>query len=169
VTDPTSGNREPLPSEILAAEEHEVRELRGTLLLVGALMIALVAALAIGVVVRSRHHTSGVVVTEIEYQIAMPTILHAGRHTFVVRNRGTEPHEFVVVRTTLGAQALPRAGSRVNEASPLLHAVADSGRALVPGQTRRISATLTPGHYVVMCNLPSHYGLGMRLNLTVIR
>jgi uncharacterized cupredoxin-like copper-binding protein len=169
VTDPTVENRRPLPSEVAAAEENEVRELRGTLLLVGAVMIALVAALAIGVVVRSRHHASGIAVSEIEYQISMPTILHAGHHTFVVRNRGTEPHEFVVVRTVLGAQALPRVGSRVDEASPLLHSVADSGRALAPGQTRRISATLLPGHYVVMCNLPSHYGLGMRLNLTVVR
>jgi uncharacterized cupredoxin-like copper-binding protein len=130
-------------------------------------ILALGVAVLIGVVVHGSGGTGDVAVTEIEYHITMPTALHAGRHTFAVTNLGTEPHEFVVLRTDLAAASLPRAGSKVNEASPLLHVVAESGRAIRPGATRSVPATLRPGHYVVLCDLPAHYGLGMRVDITV--
>jgi uncharacterized cupredoxin-like copper-binding protein len=146
----------------------QVRELRATLFVVAAVLVALGVAVLIGVVVHGSGGTGDIAVTEIEYHITMPTNLHAGRHTFSVTNLGTEPHEFVLVRTDLAAASLPRAGSKVNEASPLLHVVADSGTALSPGTTRSVPATLAAGHYVVLCDLPSHYGLGMRVDITVI-
>jgi uncharacterized cupredoxin-like copper-binding protein len=144
-----------------------IREMRATMLAVGAVIVALGVAVLIGVVVHGSRSTDDVAVTEIEYHITMPTTLHSGRHTFAVTNLGAEPHEFVVFRTDLAAASLPRAGSKVNDASPLLHLVADSGSALPPGATRAVSATLSAGHYVVLCNLPSHYGLGMRVDVTV--
>jgi uncharacterized cupredoxin-like copper-binding protein len=29
------------------------------------------------------------------------------------------------------------------------------------------TSSLVPGHYVAVCNLPRHYRLGMKLNVTV--
>ena len=145
----------------------DVRELRATLLAVGAVIVVLGVAVLIGVVVHGSRRTGDIAVTETEYHITMPTALHAGRHTFAVTNIGSEPHEFILLRTDLAAASLPRAGSKVNEASPLLHVVAESGGALRPGATRSVPATLRPDHYVVLCDLPAHYGLGMRVDITV--
>ena len=38
---------------------------------------------------------------------------------------------------------------------------------LTPGETRSFSVDLTPGTYVLVCNIEKHYGLGMRSLLTV--
>jgi uncharacterized cupredoxin-like copper-binding protein len=158
VTDPSA----PRPSG------GDLRELAATVLVVTALIAALGVAIIIGVVVHGSGGTGDVAVTEVEYHITVPPKLHAGPHTFVVKNRGTEPHELVVVRTDLAAAALPRAGAKVDETSSQLDVAAHTG-ALAPGATRSVSVTLKPGHYVVLCDLPSHYGLGMRVDVVVSR
>jgi hypothetical protein len=70
--------------------------------------------------------------------------------------------------TAKGATQLPlRKDGDVNEESPLLRSVADSGDSLAPGKTKVILTTLVPGHYVAVCNLAGHWHLGMRLDVTV--
>jgi uncharacterized cupredoxin-like copper-binding protein len=50
----------------------------------------------------------------------------------------------------------------------LLTNVADSGEPLKAGGTESFkTAQLSPGHYVAVCNLPGHYRLGMKLDVTV--
>ena len=107
---------------------------------------------------------------ETNFRISMPTTLRAGHHVFAVVNNGSVPHELVIFRTDLSGKALPlRPDGDVNEESPLLHDVADSGSSLKPQEGRSVPGTLSPGHYVAVCNLPGHYRLGMWLNLTVTR
>ena len=36
-----------------------------------------------------------------------------------------------------------------------------------PGKSENLKLELPPGHYVVICNVPTHYQLGMRADLTV--
>jgi uncharacterized cupredoxin-like copper-binding protein len=36
-----------------------------------------------------------------------------------------------------------------------------------PGRTRRTTLTLKSGRYLVICNVPGHYQLGMRAELVV--
>ena len=36
-----------------------------------------------------------------------------------------------------------------------------------PGQTRTLTLKLTPGHYVLLCNLPAHYKAGQHADFTV--
>jgi len=55
----------------------------------------------------------------------------------------------------------------VNEDSPALSSVMDSGTSLDPGQTHLLTATLAPGHYVIACNLPGHFLSGMHLDVIV--
>jgi uncharacterized cupredoxin-like copper-binding protein len=77
--------------------------------------------------------------------------------SLVVRNRGPSPHELVVFRTTLALGALPiGSDGNVNEGSPKLVKVADSGTNIAPGQSRTLYAILTPGTYIAVCNLPGH-------------
>ncbi len=145
----------------------DVRELRTTLLVVGSLIIALGVVVLIGVLVHDSGGTGAITVTETEYRITMPTTLHTGRRTFSVTNIGTESHELVLVRTDLAPGALPRAGAKVDETSPRLRVVAETAGTLRPGTTRSMTVTLAPGRYVALCDLPSHYGLGMRVGITV--
>ncbi len=83
-------------------------------------------------------------------------------------NNGKVRHELILFRTNLSASALPvDANGDVDEESPRLQNVLDSGSSLKPDETRSLPVKLTPGHYVAVCNLPAHYRLGMRLDLTI--
>jgi uncharacterized cupredoxin-like copper-binding protein len=104
-----------------------------------------------------------------DFKIVMPTTLTTGKHTIGLTNNGKVPHELVVFKTTLPASQLPLdQNGDINEDSPLLRNVADSGDALKPDAAKSFTSTsLDPGHYVAVCNLPGHYRLGMRLDVTV--
>jgi uncharacterized cupredoxin-like copper-binding protein len=96
------------------------------------------------------------------------TTLTAGNYVFVDHNHGPSSHELVMWKTDLGATQLPRgADGRVNEDSPKLDSVLDSGSSLNPGEVRLLTTSLDPGHYVMVCNLPGHYNAGMRVDITV--
>jgi hypothetical protein len=107
--------------------------------------------------------------TESDFTIRLSTSrASAGPISIVVRNRGPSPHELVVFRTTLPLGALPiGSDGNVNEESPKVEKVADSGTNIAPGQSRTLYAILTPGSYVFICNLPGHYRLGMHAALVV--
>lgn len=88
----------------------------------------------------------------------------AGTATFLVRNRGGSAHDFIVLRTDLAPDKLT-----VDQQTQKAR---EDGRAgglqeLGPGKTGQLKLDLAPGHYVLICNVPTHYGLGMRTELTV--
>ena len=148
----------------------DFRALRPTLLFVTALMAVVVIAGGIALATYNPGPAGDVSVSLSEYRVAMPTTLHAGRHTFAVTDDGKIKHELVVFRTDRRANKLPvRSDGDMNEESKLVTLVADSGSSLTPGEGRSIPATLSPGHYVAVCNLPTHYKLGMRIDLTVTK
>jgi uncharacterized cupredoxin-like copper-binding protein len=143
--------------------------MKATLVFVGILVAVVVASATIGLITYSPASLGDVSVSLRDYRISMPTRLTTGRHTFGVSNDGHTPHEFVMFRTNLPAHSLPLdENGNVNEDSPLLASVADSGSGLNPGKSRAVKASsLDPGHYVAVCNLPGHYRLGMTLDVTV--
>jgi uncharacterized cupredoxin-like copper-binding protein len=111
-----------------------------------------------------------------DYEVLMPSPLTPGVHTIGLTNKGVMRHELVMFKTDLPALHLPvKANGDVDEDSPLLTKVADSGSgpavdadSVPPGHTETFTTDdLTPGHYVVVCNLPNHYKLGMAQNVTV--
>ncbi len=108
-------------------------------------------------------------VDERDFHIEFPsTTLTAGNYLFVDTNHGASAHELVMWKTSARADRLPLdKDGRVNEDSSALESVLDSGSSLRPGETRILTATLEPGHYVLVCNLPGHYRAGMHLNITV--
>ena len=86
----------------------------------------------------------------------------AGKVTFVVRNTGTAAHEFIIVRTDKAPGALPMKGRRVSEAG-----VKGKIQKVAPGSTKRVTLTLAPGKYVLLCNSPGHYKRGLFASLAV--
>jgi uncharacterized cupredoxin-like copper-binding protein len=98
------------------------------------------------------------------------TTVPAGKMTFQVSNLGPSFHEFVILKTNHPADNLPiirQEGYRraAEDAMGDVH-VAELGGIKV-GSSKDLTTTLTPGHYVIVCNLPTHYKLGMRTALTV--
>lgn len=88
----------------------------------------------------------------------------AGAIRFDATIRGTEQHEFVIYRTDLDAADLPQAEGLVDESSPELTVVL---RIETFEASRLETVTLAAGSYVLVCNLPGHYELGMHTNFTV--
>jgi uncharacterized cupredoxin-like copper-binding protein len=146
------------------------RDLRLMLAVVGALLAASAVAVVIAYAVQSSSGPSGdVQALTVDFKVLMPTTLKTGTHTIGLTNHGKVPHELVLFKTDLRANQLPLStDGDVNEESALVKNVADSGDSLKPGGTKSFTtSSLTPGHYVAVCNLPGHYRLGMRLDVTV--
>lgn len=86
----------------------------------------------------------------------------AGDVTFELSNEAEQIHEFVVLQTDLAADALPTddAGD-VNEAGDPGIVLVDEVEDIEGGATSTLAVTLDAGSYVLLCNLPGHYGQGM--------
>ncbi len=107
--------------------------------------------------------------TESEFKIETDTTsIGSGSETFTVTNHGTVAHEFVIVRTDLAPDALPRDGSGGvdEEAEGTTHITEVED--VAPGSSTSLTANLAPGRYVVFCNVPGHYAGGMHASLTVV-
>jgi uncharacterized cupredoxin-like copper-binding protein len=110
---------------------------------------------------------------------ASPSVVPAGDVTFVVKNTGTIEHEAVVLKTNVPYNKLPvtyggdppapvkSGGNKVSEAAN----IGETGDPnLKPGESRTFTIKdMTPGDYVIVCNLAGHYTKGMRAPLTVVR
>lgn len=110
-----------------------------------------------------------VTVTEEDGKITpSTTTAAAGPVSFAVTNSGTLTHEFVVIKTDLPADQLPTTadGSEVDESATGL-TVVDEVEDISVGATENLDVTLDAGHYVLICNVPTHYGLGMHVDFTV--
>jgi uncharacterized cupredoxin-like copper-binding protein len=97
---------------------------------------------------------------------ATPSSAPAGEINFVVSNAGSMNHEFVIIRTDLAVDALPVAGGQVDENGAGVQVI-DEIEPFAPGTEQTISVNLTSGAYVLICNLPGHYQLGIRTTFTV--
>lgn len=87
----------------------------------------------------------------------------AGKVTFKVTNSGAMPHEFVVLKTTQLAAALPTEADGSAKEDGSMGEIPD----IAVGATQSLTLTLTPGHYALICNLPGHYKAGMYTDFTV--
>jgi len=100
----------------------------------------------------------------------------AGQVTFEVKNTGPkDPHELVVIKTDLAADALPTAPEgKVDEQGAGIEVIGEIEEFKV-GEARSKAFDLTAGSYVLICNVvekeegktEAHYQLGMRTAFTV--
>jgi uncharacterized cupredoxin-like copper-binding protein len=114
-------------------------------------------------------NATAVNVTEKDYAIAPSTkTASSGEVTFEINNQGPSTHEFVILKTDLPADQLPLndSGTEVDEDAKSLDAV-DEVEDIAPGDSKKLTVDLKPGHYVFICNVTAHYGLGMHVDFTV--
>jgi uncharacterized cupredoxin-like copper-binding protein len=107
-------------------------------------------------------------VVEKDFAIApSPTDASAGTVAFAVTNEGPSTHEFVVFQTDLAPEDLPLADDgTVDEEGEGLTSV-DEIEDIAPGDTPTLEVSLDAGSYVLICNIPGHYGQGMHAGFTV--
>lgn len=92
----------------------------------------------------------------------------AGNVTFEVSNetKSNTQHEFVVLRTDNDEARLPVHNGQVTESRfRKMGEVED----LDKHSTKRLSLKLAPGRYVLICNRPGHYEMGMHKSFVVER
>jgi uncharacterized cupredoxin-like copper-binding protein len=91
-----------------------------------------------------------------------PTVIEAP-------NEGSVEHELVVFKTSMDPAKLPtEASGEVDEEK--MDEIAESAGEIADveaGDTKAGDFKLTPGKYVIFCNLPGHYAQGMYGTLTV--
>jgi uncharacterized cupredoxin-like copper-binding protein len=108
---------------------------------------------------------SQVVAELADYKITVnvPSV-KAGSIKIGVRNLGTMEHSFEVLKTDLAPDKLPvdGASAKANEDGKV------GGIPSIPaGKSAAVTLDLTPGKYVLICNVAGHYQLGMHTGFTV--
>ena len=131
-----------------------------------ALLVGLATVLALG----SCGGGGGTVEVDLaEFTIALDSgSVSAWEVIFNVANTGEIPHEFVVVRSDLGATGLPATADGAVDASQVefIGAIATFDG----GASESVSLDLATGNYVLLCNLVdpiSHYANGMTTGFVV--
>lgn len=95
----------------------------------------------------------------------------AGATTIEAPNEGSVEHELVLFKTNMNPAKLPtEAGGGVDEEK--MDQIAEEGGEVPDveaGVTKSGKFHLTPGRYVIFCNLPGHYAQGMYGTLAVTK
>lgn len=91
----------------------------------------------------------------------------AGEISFRIENLGQETHEFVVIRTDLSALDLPTEDNgSLSEAGEGLEVV-DEVEGIPSSEISELTVSLEAGHYVLVCNIESHFVQGMSVDFEV--
>jgi uncharacterized cupredoxin-like copper-binding protein len=137
-----------------AASRYHRRVTRGRLVL-GAIVVALAAAVPLAVAMQSK---TPVKVTEKEFKVTpLPKTGKPGVVAFTVRNAGKLAHDFVVLKTNRAPGKLPVK----NNKAVLLGTVKGTIAKFGPGKTKSLILKLPAGKYVLLCNVKGHYQFGM--------
>ncbi len=96
------------------------------------------------------------------------TTLPTGSNKLAIHNSGAAVHELEVFKVPAGvdAAALPVTNNVADTDSAGL-TVIDEVENVAPSTGANLTVNLEPGTYAFMCNLPTHYGLGMHAIVTV--
>lgn len=112
---------------------------------------------------------ASVQVTLNEWSVKPGTIsVPAGKVTFQVANQGKLEHEMIVLKTDLAPTALEMSTTEENKVDEE-GGVNDVGEveAVASGTTKSETFDLTPGTYVLICNVAGHYKAGMETAFVV--
>ena len=109
---------------------------------------------------------SVVQVTERDFAIRTTKQVPAGDVVLRVRNRGPGTHEFLVVRASTARLPFRSDGLTIDEdaVTKAEVGVLEPGHA---GVVRELRVRLTPGRYVLFCNMSGHFLGGMHSELVV--
>ncbi len=103
------------------------------------------------------------------FEISAPAQVHAGLVRFDLLGLGPTMHEFVIARTNRKAGDLPLAADDTVDDHGEYPGFTLLGEEEGIDMNDRASFTvrLTPGHYVLFCNMEGHYLAGMHQEVTV--
>ncbi len=92
----------------------------------------------------------------------------AGSVTISAPNTGQLVHEMVLAKTEADPSKLPTTSDGSVDEAKLESAGQDAGEIadVTPGGTKKGTFKLTPGKYVMFCNVPGHYAAGMYGTIT---
>ncbi len=88
----------------------------------------------------------------------------AGSVTFTAKNEGAVAHEMTMIKTDAPEDGLPIAAAKVDEGAV---DVIGSTPDIDGGDSEDLTVDLDAGRYVIVCQVPGHYGLGMHAAFTV--
>ncbi len=137
-------------------------------------LLALSALLAVGTWVALSsgsafaQASTRMTVTLLEYQIISElTDVPAGEVTFDVVNTGEEVHELVLIKSDLDVTALPPSNVKDEVDEAAVGEFVGAFEDVPTGGMTSGPLTLSPGRYVLLCNLTGHYNGGMVSTLQV--
>jgi uncharacterized cupredoxin-like copper-binding protein len=116
----------------------------------------------------SRDDGALVRVTARDFHIKVsPARVRAGDVRLVIRNKGPDTHELLIVRAGRRELPLRSDGLTVDEEKlePVTVAIAEGEP---PDAVHVLRLNLRPGHYELFCNMAGHYLGGMRARLVVM-
>jgi uncharacterized cupredoxin-like copper-binding protein len=117
----------------------------------------------------SSHSRDGTVVrvTERDFRITVsPARVRAGDVRVLLRNRGPDAHELIIVKAGGGRLPLRSDDLTVDEET-LDPSTAGALEPQAPGTVNTMRLHLRPGRYEMFCNMAGHYLGGMRAQLVV--
>lgn len=93
----------------------------------------------------------------------------AGRTTIEAPNEGSMEHELVLFKTNMNPAKLPTEANGGVDEEKLDEVAEEAGEIadVEAGKSKSEEFDLTPGRYVMFCNIPGHYAQGMYGTLTV--
>ena len=106
-------------------------------------------------------------ITERDFRISAPRSLHAGAVPFRVHNLGPDTHESD--RACARARRLPLRADGLTVDEEALEPRSARSKARSAADRRSSGVRLTPGRYVLFCNMAGHYLGGMRATIVVVR
>ena len=86
---------------------------------------------------------------------------------FTAANLGTIQHEFVIISTDYPDGAIPLDGDKFAEDAPGVSSPGEISE-FEPGKIEETIVALAPGHYQLVCNVPTHYHHGMHIPFEVL-
>jgi uncharacterized cupredoxin-like copper-binding protein len=110
--------------------------------------------------------SSSIRVSERDFDIDAPKSVSAGEVELRVENKGPDAHELLVVRAGRGPLPMRSDGLTVDEEG-LARTSAGVLEPSQPGVVRSLRVHLTPGRYVLYCNMSGHFLGGMHTVLVV--
>jgi uncharacterized cupredoxin-like copper-binding protein len=102
--------------------------------------------------------------TDTAVQLSSATVDN-GKVAFTVKNTGSVMHSLVVLKTNLAHDKIPASSADPAKADER-GSVASTGP-IQPGVTKQFSFDLGAGKYVLICNEPAHYIVGMHTSFEV--
>lgn len=115
----------------------------------------------------SASPSGGETISLTEWKVVVATTIKAGKTDFTISNMGTVPHELLVFKSDLAPTAYPTdAAGDIKEEGAGVTLLSD-GENIDPAGTQARSVDLTPGTYLFVCNIATHFKQGMFMVVTV--